>query len=159
MTNLCGSCSACCRVFAVPEVKTKHFDWCDHCEIGKGCKIYDTRPETCVKYECMWLECKKAGMTIPDNLRPDKSKCVISMTTSPHVVNIVTLPGYDNAWKAPGIVAFIKRVVADRKAVVIGPPGSTTRTFINEFGVKTVQMTEPDHEGMQYNVEPEIIRT
>lgn len=50
----CGSCSLCCKVMGVPEVKSRH-DWCPHVDKGKGCKIYDARPDRCREFSCLWL--------------------------------------------------------------------------------------------------------
>lgn len=155
--NACGTCSACCRVYAVPEVQKTAKEWCKHCEIGKSCRIYETRPTRCVEYKCVWLELTEAGMNPPLELRPDHSKVVINMTTSPQVVDLVTMPNYPDAWKKPAIQALINMIVAKGKACVIGQPGSIWRTFISRAGTKQVEMTPPDADGMQYNVEKQVI--
>ena len=59
MTNHCGTCTACCRVFAIPALNKPAGQWCQHCDIGVGCKIYNSRPQTCVEYECLWLQSQK----------------------------------------------------------------------------------------------------
>src|SRR3989344_8760857 len=51
----CGECTACCKMFAVPEVGKTNTDWCHHCEIGKGCCIYDKRPLACQLFYCGWM--------------------------------------------------------------------------------------------------------
>ena len=42
--------------------------------LNQNCSIYDTRPEVCKRYQCAWLQ----GL-FPENLRPDKSKVLISV--------------------------------------------------------------------------------
>ena len=37
--------------------------------------------------------------------------------------------------------------------VVAGAPRSTTRTILDKNGMHEVHMTEPDEDGMQYNIE------
>ena len=54
----CGNCNMCCKLPEInfKELKKKSFEWCKHCEIGVGCKIYDTRPKGCRKFYCFWQE-------------------------------------------------------------------------------------------------------
>jgi hypothetical protein len=52
----CGTCSLCCKLLNVPEVGKKNHEWCPHCRPGKGgCSIYETRPDICRGYGCVWL--------------------------------------------------------------------------------------------------------
>ena len=50
----CGDCNMCCKLYSIHEPKDfkKHYEWCKHCEIGVGCKVYKDRPKTCKDYEC-----------------------------------------------------------------------------------------------------------
>ena len=66
LNRVCGDCKLCCKVFSIQELDKPAGKWCPHCP-GKGCKIYDTRPEECRGYKCMWL----AG-AFPEECRPDK---------------------------------------------------------------------------------------
>jgi hypothetical protein len=49
---------------------------CRHCTAGKGCSVYDTRPQECRDFECMWLR----DARLPDRLRPDRSRAIITTT-------------------------------------------------------------------------------
>lgn len=51
----CAGCTLCCRLPAIPELSKPAQTLCTHCEIGKGCTIYDARPNTCRKFECAYL--------------------------------------------------------------------------------------------------------
>jgi Fe-S-cluster containining protein len=51
----CGGCTACCRPFAIKAVEKPANVWCQHCKVGTGCKIYDTRPNACRGFACAWL--------------------------------------------------------------------------------------------------------
>ena len=46
----CGSCTLCCKVVGIAELKKPADVWCGHCNKAKGCRIYDTRPQVCRKY-------------------------------------------------------------------------------------------------------------
>jgi hypothetical protein len=49
--------------------------------------------------------------------------------------------------------ALIKRMTDGGMGVAVGPPRSTRRTMVDRNGEHEVRMTEPDEEGLQYNVE------
>ena len=70
----CGTCTMCCKLLAVPELKKPEGIWCDGCAIGVGCRIYNHKPQACTEFECLWL--KGYG---EDNERPDKTKIVITV--------------------------------------------------------------------------------
>ena len=70
----CGECNACC-VWLKGEAHGHEFGNGKRCHfLKKNCSIYETRPEVCKKYQCAWLQ----GL-FPENLRPDKSKVLISV--------------------------------------------------------------------------------
>lgn len=52
----CGSCTSCCTLLEVEAVGTSVNEWCKHCEAGKGCTIYDDRPQMCRSFSCAWLQ-------------------------------------------------------------------------------------------------------
>lgn len=62
----CGSCIACCTTMAVPEIDKKAGEKCAH-TCDKGCSIYDTRPDACQRWNCMWI----AGY-LPEALKPEQ---------------------------------------------------------------------------------------
>lgn len=73
--------------------------WCQHCKIGVGCGIYDTRPESCRVYECIWLQTQRLGKPIPHELRPDKSHVVIGTANQGDDVILYVTPDRPDAWK------------------------------------------------------------
>lgn len=84
--RVCGGCTACCKTHAVRELPKKAEVWCTHCDIGKGCKIYDSRPGGCREFQCGWL----AGMWKEED-RPDRLKIVLSFMDIPHVGSTLCL--------------------------------------------------------------------
>ncbi len=70
--NSCGTCTACCEVFEIPELEKPARKLCQHCT-GKGCGNYEDRPEPCRVFRCAWL----AG-NWREELRPDKCGVMIS---------------------------------------------------------------------------------
>ena len=51
----CGDCTLCCKLPAIKDFK-EGYSWCKNCDIGKGCKIYETRPKPCIDFDCMWKD-------------------------------------------------------------------------------------------------------
>jgi len=74
----CGSCTACCKTHPIAEFKNPAGVWCQHCDIGKGCKIYERRPQECQDFKCDWLFGHLA-----ENEKPDLVKIVVADLTAP----------------------------------------------------------------------------
>ena len=71
--RVCGSCTICCRFFAVAEIAKPAQHWCVHCSAA-GCGIHATRPQACRNFECFWL----MDESFPEDLRPDRCGIVVS---------------------------------------------------------------------------------
>ena len=65
-TRECGDCNLCCKLPRIDNFKGE-YEWCKHCDVGVGCKIYESRPKICKDFQCMW----KAGK-IEEDLKPNK---------------------------------------------------------------------------------------
>ena len=116
----CGSCSLCCTVLYVPELRKKQNVKCQHCE--HGCAIYVERPESCKTFECQWL---KGDMG--EEMRPDKIHVVIENLPNVPVVLALLEPGYSISNKMTTMLNSYKRkgfaVVCKRQALL--PVGMT----------------------------------
>jgi hypothetical protein len=153
LTNNCGTCTACCKVYAIPELEKPAGKWCDHCEIGKSCKIYETRPQRCVEYECLWLQSQKDKARLGPELRPDKCKIVFSATTNPRIITGITMPGAPFAYQRKDVAELIEALRRRGIGIAIGVPAGRTNLFLHPNGTqKTVKMTEPDKDGMQWSI-------
>ena len=67
----CGDCTLCCEGWLVNHAHGYDM-WpgrkCQFVSVGKGCTIYDQRPDTCQKYQCQWLTDKR----VPEWMKPNK---------------------------------------------------------------------------------------
>jgi hypothetical protein len=65
----CGSCTACCVLPRInePTLQKAEGEICPNLA-GAGCGVYETRPQTCRTYFCVW---RRIG-ALPDDARPDK---------------------------------------------------------------------------------------
>lgn len=75
----CGTCTACCKPLAVEELEKPPGEWCMHCDIGKGCRIYEGKPSSCSEYRCEWL--KGFG---DEASRPDHTKVILDYFKHPN---------------------------------------------------------------------------
>ena len=156
MTNHCGSCTACCKVYAIPETKKRAGEWCGDCAIGKGCKIYATRPKSCVDFECLWLQSQSREHPherLAPELRPDRSKVVLAPSTNPNIMGATTMPGSPDAWKRPAMHALLASFVKAGIGISIGPPSALRHLVWTRKGLREVEMTPPDENGMQWSKE------
>lgn len=153
--NQCGTCTACCRVYAIPELGKPAGAWCDHCDVGKGCKVYATRPARCAEFECLWLQSQRQQrVQLSAELRPDRCKVVFIPSTNDRVMTATTMPGAPDAWQRPAVRALIDRFLRGGIAVAIGTPQGRTQTVLRPDGrQQQVRMTAPDENGMQWSID------
>lgn len=104
----CGGCTLCCKIFGIPEIDKPRFQWCGHCAIGEGCRIYETRPATCRAFVCGWL----VDGTVPDHWKPSESRMVLTSEHGGRRLVIYVDTGRLDAWKKPPYYAEIKRTAA-----------------------------------------------
>jgi len=64
----CGSCTACCTVLAVDELRKPMRCACPH-QTTSGCRIYEERPLGCRQFNCVWL---RGGLPADEAWRPDR---------------------------------------------------------------------------------------
>jgi len=103
----CDGCTICCKIMKVRELEKTANTWCQHCKIGAGCDIYDTRPESCRVYECLWLKTQAMDKPMAPSLRPDRSRVVVG--TLNEGTEAVLYVGADrpDAWQRPDCRTFI----------------------------------------------------
>jgi hypothetical protein len=89
----CGDCTLCCKVMAIEELQKPVGSWCPHCQPGRGCLIYDNRPDECRSFRCLWL----VNDLLDRRWQPSKSRFVL--TTSEDGIEVRCDPGYPDAWR------------------------------------------------------------
>ncbi len=90
LTRTCGACTACCKTHMVQEIKKPIGTWCTHCDRGKGCTIYETRPTGCMDFACLLLMSIEGTRDTP----PHKSGIVPDMQILPTVGATLVLYEY-----------------------------------------------------------------
>jgi Fe-S-cluster containining protein len=88
----CGSCTSCCTLLEVTAVGKSASEWCKHCDAGKGCTIYDHRPQMCRSFSCAWLQGH-----LGDEWFPETSGMVVHF--SQDAVNVQVDPSCPDRWR------------------------------------------------------------
>lgn len=104
----CGNCSLCCKVMGIHALNKPTNKWCEFCEVGRGCKIYSTRPDECRTFDCLWLR----DATFPDELRPQKSKIVFTSEHGGGRLSAYVDASFPSAWQERKLYALLKRWAA-----------------------------------------------
>lgn len=71
----CDGCTECCYIIGVSALNKGANETCCHVDEGRGCNIYESRPDACRSWECGWL----MGL-LPEHLKPSKIGAVLSVT-------------------------------------------------------------------------------
>ncbi|HEX2591606.1 MAG TPA: hypothetical protein VHL34_08930 [Rhizomicrobium sp.] len=92
----CGDCTLCCKVLRVADLDKPAGTWCEHCDTGKGCRIYADRPGSCRSFMCSYLQDNRLG----EEWRPRDSKIVLQHIEGDNCIMVHVDPQRPNAWKA-----------------------------------------------------------
>lgn len=106
----CGGCTVCCKFMGVDEIDKQRYVWCAHCEIGVGCQIYETRPDSCRQYECVWLKTQGLDNPMALALRPDKSRVVVGTANDGEDLVLYVSPDQPDAWKRKRFYEFVSNM-------------------------------------------------
>lgn len=105
----CGTCTLCCKVYGIEATQSPIGAWCKHCEPGKGCGIWETRPDFCRQFHCNWIMMDWLG----EEWRPDISKIVFTIEPNSGFLMFQVDPGTPDAWKREPYYSQIKRWSAE----------------------------------------------
>jgi hypothetical protein len=108
----------CCKNTTIAELDKPFGQWCRHCQIGRGCNVYEARPQTCQNFACFWLQVA----ALADELRPDR--CGVILCSRPHplfgrsILAIVERGRFDRVAK-PSLRTFLTSVQRDGYRVFV----------------------------------------
>lgn len=131
----CGSCTLCCRL---PEID--HFDkpanaWCSNCIEGQGCSIYESRPEVCRDFLCLWMTQENLG----EEWDPSRSKMMVYRQGAQ--MTILVDPAYPDIWQHDPYMPQLKTWATELEQL-----GGYVIVFSHDSVFKVEGMTnEPSH--------------
>lgn len=100
----CDGCTLCCKVIRVDVLQKPQWQYCPHCVVGKGCGIYDTRPEDCRAWMCEYLT--NPGMA--DHWYPKTSHMVIEVVADGTSAHVYVDPDHADSWRAEPYYSDLK---------------------------------------------------
>jgi hypothetical protein len=100
----------CCKVPPIPELEKPAGRWCSHAVTGKGCGIYESRPDVCRRFYCQWIVDPRLG----PEWKPEKAKFVVFPDRdNKELINVMVDPAFPDAWSKPPFFAAIKNWVTE----------------------------------------------
>jgi hypothetical protein len=115
----CDGCTLCCKLMGVIELDKPMGVWCEHCDVGTGCRIYETRPRSCEVFNCAFLTLD----ILTEAWRPSKCKIVVAAELEGKMLAAHVDPSRPYAWKAEPYYGQLKRwarlAVPKRHQVVV----------------------------------------
>ena len=123
----------CCKLPPIAALGKPADRWCTHCRPGKGCTIYESRPQPCRSFGCSWLAVPAVG----DHWYPLKSKMVVQIAEVADdnydvFVDVHVDKGAPDAWRAEPYYSELQRMSAAARTLVRVFYGS--RTWIMRSG-------------------------
>src|SRR3954462_14556976 len=97
----CGTCALCAKVFRIEDLAKPAGKWCAHCAIGSGCSVYETRPQQCRAFDCVWIQ----EPSMPEAWKPEHSKIVFSVWPATGFIYGQVDPGAPFAWQKEPVLS------------------------------------------------------
>lgn len=138
----CGDCTQCCIVPAIdkPEFQKEPSTVCRNCD--SGCKIYETRPDTCRTFYCGWRWLN----IFPNDWRPDivgvfaqLEENVSPQFKSVVAINLVLIGNPLKTLRQPPFIDFVVKAVTNHHALFLGLPGPKGKQAAR-FALNTPEM-------------------
>ncbi len=111
----CGECTLCCKLMGVPELKKPSAKWCVSCDQGKGCTVYEERPQSCRNFQCFWL----MDETFPDEFRPDRINALAAFNDVKDSCVLHVDPAKPRAMSSPKVNALIDALLKSYAKVFV----------------------------------------
>jgi hypothetical protein len=137
----CEGCTLCCKLLKIEALDKPRSQWCAHCDVGAGCKIYEERPSECQNFHCGYLTMAH----IDDHWKPANSKMVIALATDANRLTVFVDPDHPDTWRQEPYYSDIKnwartavkikgRVVVSlgNEVIVVTPDGETNLGTVND---------------------------
>lgn len=105
----CSECTLCCTVLGIVELQKPVFTICKHCVIGKGCKIYDVKPQTCTGFLCYY----RLAADVAEYWNPKVCGMVLHRETGGEMemISIICSSSAKHRWKEEPYWSDIRQMV------------------------------------------------
>jgi hypothetical protein len=144
LARSCDGCTLCCRVLEAVTLEKPMGVLCAQCDVGKGCRIHETRPEECRNYHCGWLIDGSLG----DEWRPETAHIIITYDLEGRRLNANADPDFPDAWRAEPYYSQLKSWAAmalPRNGQVVAYVGRRTFAILPDRHVDLGVMGNDDY--------------
>jgi len=117
LTRKCGKCTMCCTVMSVDELEKPMWSRCTDLSVTRGCSRYDTRPDGCRHFECMWRRGLGSGRA-----RPDKCGVMFVLSADGYVLVALVDAKKPNEWKKGEAARVIQEYLGRGVPVFVASP-------------------------------------
>ena len=106
----CSGCTLCCSLLGIVELKKPVFTICKHCVIGKGCKIYEVKPQTCTDFLCSY----RISADVAEYWNPKVCGMVLHRESNANIdmISVMCSSSAKHRWKQEPYWGDIKRMAA-----------------------------------------------
>lgn len=130
----CDGCTACCILLPIDAISKPVNTDCQYC--NNGCRIYESRPQTCADFECAYLQ----GRNLPRSLRPDECGIIFIKRTD-RIFSGVLMADMQPTNAAKGqIDAFVKQgysvilsSLSEKKPLIMLADGHDSNEVMDEY--------------------------
>jgi len=127
----CGDCTLCCELLQIPEINKPASVMCGDCILSKGCGIYNSRPNSCRNFNCLYLDSDDMDIS----LRPNECRVTFEKVTTKIYFGI-ELPKDIGSCKTPIVSQYIKSLNESGISVVISSFTNTPNEYFLAEGHK-----------------------
>jgi hypothetical protein len=106
-TKACGSCSLCCKLFDVDWLDRPKpaGAWCHHCTPGRGCAIWQSLPQRCGDYFCVW----RLDPDLGPEWKPERAKFILTHAHQDAPLAVVLDPAMPDAHRREPYLSALRR--------------------------------------------------
>jgi hypothetical protein len=104
----------CCKVLEIEDFDKPAGPWCAFCVPGGGCKAYETRPDTCRDFACLW----KGDRGLTPMLRPDRVGTILMEDAYSQDYLAVCDPAKPFAWRTPLVFNHLVLIAKSGRTVL-----------------------------------------
>lgn len=143
LARSCDGCTLCCRVLEATTLNKPAGVLCQHCVVGKGCGIHETRGAECRDYHCGWLIDGSLG----PEWQPERAHIIITYDLDGRRLNAHADPLYPSAWRNEPYYSQLKSWAAfalPRNGQVVAYNGRHTFVFLPDRDVDLGVFTNDD---------------
>ena len=122
--NTCDGCTLCCKLLEIPELNKPVNEYCSLCKVNSGCSIYNTRPQSCRDFNCLYIT-----HNLTERLKPKNCHVVFEKLKDCPVYLALIDPDYPQALESEAVKVLIMQLLQDNFSVVTTAGAGRVKNF------------------------------